>query len=446
VDPTSAPTPVPTVFECCEEVPQIATQFVCNVDATCSIDGVETSDVPAGATTNIFDAKLSPDGDWLFTTTTRSSSGMYGTINPSAQDSITVWSVDGTTKDLTWVQTIVGGIDVPAGVLEDVGFLAISPAMHTVVAVSYAVMGLSSFTFDQDTGMLTHVMSIYDKKSSTGLGTVDGLDTVTGVSMFGNSDPNDANFLVTACKVEMGLFTISPSADITLTSVRRTQREISGYDGAGCFDVDGVFIKGRVPTTIAYDDATSSIYVSFEGNDVVGVYELSTGAPLCRQMLSTGAPLPQHQIAFGTATCAYFVDGFVYVIGSISAYLTILKQDPEGIYGPMQLEMVHQYQENDGSVIGNVLFKPAHISVSEDGCTVYVSQTRGVGIIMMARDWDTGDLSFISTLNPLNPSDASSFALALHPHGDLFVPIQDENALAVVKDSCPDIVFQVRVL
>ena len=235
----------------------------------------------------------------------------------------------------------------------------------------------------------------------------------------------------------------APAPRFRFLARRSRARQNFGDDGAGCFDVDGVFIKGRVPTTIAFDNATSSIYVSFEGNDIVGVYELSAGAPLCRQMLSTGAPLPQHQIAFGTATCAYFVDGFVYVIGSISAYLTILKQDPEGIYGPMQLEMVHQYQENDGSAIGNVLFKPAHISVSEDGCTVYVSQTRGVGIIMMARDWDTGDLSFISTLNPLNPSDASSFALAVHPHGDLFVPIHDENALAVVKDSCPDIIIQV---
>jgi hypothetical protein len=159
-------------------------------------------------------------------------------------------------------------------------------------------------------------------------------------------------------------------------------------------------------------------------------------------MLSTNAPLPQHQIVFGDATCAFFVDGFVYVIGYRLAYLTILKQDPDGIYGPMQLEMVQQYQENDGSAIGSALFKPVYMTVTQDGCTVYVSQTRGVGIIMMARDWDTGDLSFISTLNPLNPSDASSFALAVHPHGDLFVPIQDENALAVVKDSCPDIIIQ----
>jgi hypothetical protein len=449
VDPTSAPTPVPTVFECCEEVPQIAAQFVCNVDATCSIDGVETSDVPAGATTNIFDAKLSPDGDWLFTTTTKSSEGMYGTPNPSAQNSITVWSVDGTTKDLTWVQTIVGGIDdVPAEALQDVGYLALSPAMHVVVAVSYGVDGVSSFTFDQDTGMLTYAMSIYDKKSITGLGTVNGLDGVRNAHIFGGLNPTSPTedcYMTASCDdgSEVGFFSISPTAIITSKSTRNTQRENSNHDSNGCFNSAGSVIKGRNPSNTVFDPLTLSIYVSFEGNDVVGVYEIVNNVLACRQMLSTNAPLPQHQIVFGDATCAVFVDGFVYVIGYRLAYLTILKQDPDGIYGPMQLDMLHQYQENDGSAIGNALFKPVHMTVTQDGCTVYASQTRGVGIIMMARDWDTGDLSFISTLNPLNPSDASSFALAVHPHGDLFVPIQDENALVVVKDSCPDIIIQV---
>jgi len=60
----------------------------------------------------------------------------------------------------------------------------------------------------------------------------------------------------------------------------------------------------------------------------------------------------------------------------------------------------------------------------------------------LSRDKDTGELAFLSKHNSDADMDASLSGFALHQHGDLFLANQDENALVVVTDTCPDIVFE----
>ena len=441
--PAVPPTPSPTIFECCQDVPAIAQEIVCNVNTLCTVDGVEVTEPGTNATTNIFYPLLSPDGEWLFTSTTMGSSGNTGSSNADAQNSISVWRVDPTTKDLTWVSTVVGGVDTDEFALSDVGYMAISPDGTKLAAVSYLQDAISSFSFDSSTGILTLRNTLYDFKSSSGLGSIHGLDGVVSATFASQTsdDAPDIHWLFTACEdgSEIGIFNVDGDATVTNVGNRKTQTS-SNNDGVGCYDATSTFVKARKLVSLAIDPVGGWMFGAFKGNDIVGVYNSVNAG--CNQVLGSGAPLAQHQIVFGDASYVYFRDGFVYVIGPRLAYITVLQQqDASGAYGAGTLEMVAQYQENDGSEIGNALLRPVFMQISNDGCTVYVSQTRAEALIMLSRDTATGELAFIATLNPLQPTDASVSGFAIHNHGDLYVALQEQNALVTLADSCPDIVF-----
>jgi len=414
----------------------------CNIDGTeCNRNDVADTSI----TTNlqgIYDVKFSHNADYLF-----SSVRSNGTL----PNRIVVWEWDTVSQELSFVSQVLGGVDTGPFILDNVGYIALSPETNYLAAASYEEMSLSLFSFNPTTGTLAFDSVIYDNKSpngeSTGAPTANGLDGIVNMVFYVSDDPAATPKIFTACEdgSELGTFEVAASGGLLFLENRRTQR--TGLDLPGCFDADGTFIKQRNPTGLAVDSVNGRLYAGFSGNDVLAVYNILDESPYleCHHVVNTpSAPLVEHQVALGDPDWVGFVDGFVYVIGGRLAIITVFKpsDDPASAYGVGTLDFVQQETETTLPV----LERPVYGTVSNDGCTMYVAQTRGNPILIFSRDSSTGILTYLSPLE-FDNGLYTALSVAVHPFGDVFVPITDldlsdqSSGLHIHKDSCPDIGF-----
>lgn len=289
----------------------------------------------------------------------------------SLEDSVAVFSRDSTTGALTCVAVYndgMGGVDGISGV----SAIAFSPDGRHLYATGYYGDSLAVFNRDSVTGELTFLEAFYD-----GTGSVDGLGGAYGVTM---SPGGEHLYVAGEFDDAVALFS-RDNATGRLTFVEAVFDGVGGIDGlAGAIDFaissDGshLYVAGWFDdsiVTFSRDSATGVLtFVQMQQDDTAGV------DALC-----------------GARSVIVSADGaHVYVSGEYDNAVGVFSRD--GATG--QLSFIEAQRDRYSSADG--LYGVVDVTVSPDGNHLYAAGYDDDSVAVFTRNNSTGQLTFVEAL------------------------------------------------
>lgn len=332
--------------------------------------------------------------------------GEYVYLAGSGDDAVAVFSRDGVTGALTYVQArhSVQGLEGAVGV-------AVSSDGNHVYVAGNNDDSVVIFEREKATGALSYVGR--EKDGGHG-GTVDGLDGARAVAI----DPDGENVYVAGHEKDAVAVFARDGTTGELTYVEMVQDGVGGVDG----------LDGAQSLTVSADG--HHVYVASASDDAVAIFS--------RDGVS------------GTLSYVGMVqDGFGDVDGLNGAYAVVVSADGRHVYvasyyddavavfnrnGPTgALTFVEMHQDVDAGIDG--LNGANSVALSPDGNYLYVASRLDDAVAVFDRDESSGGLTFLEAhkdtdvgVDGLN----GARAIAVDPHGgQVYVASQYDDAVAV---------------
>ncbi|MGD9365928.1 MAG: beta-propeller fold lactonase family protein [Desulfobacteraceae bacterium] len=289
----------------------------------------------------------------------------------SLEDSIAVFSRDSTTGALTFVAVYndgMGGVDGISGA----SAMAFSPDGCHLYATGYFGDSLAVFNRDSVTGELTFLEAFYD-----GFGGVDGLGGAYGVTM----SPGGEHLYVAGDFDDAVALFARDNATGRLTFVEAV------FDGVG--GIDG--LEGAIEIAVSQDG--SHLYVAGWFDDSIVTFSRNSVTGVL-----TFVQMQQDDTAGVDALCGarsviVSADGaHVYVSGEYDNAVGVFSRD--GATG--QLSFIEAQRDRYSSADG--LYGVVDVTVSPDGNHLYAAGYDDDSVAVFARNNSTGQLTFVEAL------------------------------------------------
>jgi 6-phosphogluconolactonase (cycloisomerase 2 family) len=357
-------------------------------------DGVGGVDGLSGATS----VSVSPGGNHVYVTG-------YG------DDAVVVFSRNGTTGALTFVEMQedgVGGVDG----LDDAYSVTVSPDGNYVYATGIRDDAVVAFSRNGTTGALTFA----DIKMSTNLySTGNQLDGARSAAV-----SPDGNHVYVAAREDDALAVFDrDTTSGELTSVQMLNESMLPIDG----------LTGA--NSVALSPDGKHVYVASVDDDAVAVFSrtMPAGTLTFAQVITDGSPFVD-SLDFATSVAVSPDGKHVYVTAAMDNAVTAFWRHPTtGL-----LTVVEDYIDGDGGIIDG-LAGAYSVVVSPDGYHVYVAGGQDDAVAGFVRNATSGELSFFQVISDtgsvINGLDRAR-SLAISPDGkQVYVASMDADSLTV---------------
>ena len=364
----------------------------------------EQDDADADGLNNPRSVTVSPDGNHVY-------------VASRGDDSVTVFSRDGTSGKLTFVefeQDGVGGVDGLDGATD----VTVSPDGSHVYVVSLLDNSVAVFNRNGTSGELTFVEFEQD-----GVNGVNGLNKAGSVT----ASPDGSHIYVVSTFDNTLVVFSRDRISGELTFVEFEQDGVDGVDGLDTpqdltVSPDGshVYVVSVVDDSLVVfsRERTSGelTFVEFEQDGVNGVDGLHNPRGV------TVSPDGDH----------------VYVVSSLDDSVAVFNRD--GISG----ELTFVEFEKDGVNGVDGLDTPQDVTVSPDGSHVYVVSRDDDSVAVFSRDGTSGELTFVEFeqdgVNGVDGLD-DAYSVAVSPdRSHVYVVSIDDNSIAVFSRDVPEFI------
>jgi 6-phosphogluconolactonase (cycloisomerase 2 family) len=338
---------------------------------------------------------VSPDGHHVY-------------VASATDDAVAVFSRDGATGALTFVDMEQDGIDGVDG-LNGARSVSVSPGGQHVYVASGSDDAVAVFSRDGATGALTFVEMEQD-----GAGTVDGLDGARSVAV----SPDGQHVYVSGEYDDAAAVFSRDPVSGALSYVEVHKDGVSGLDGLGAayavaVSPDGghVYLAGWSDDAVAVfsrDGATGSLaFVEMEQDGAGGVDGLDSASWVAV------SPDGQH----------------VYVAGFYDEAVAVFSRE----WATGTLTFIEMQENGVGGVDG--LYGARCVALSPDGEHLYVAGAYDDAVVVFSRDKTTGALAFLEMeQNGVGGVQGLSrpYSVALSPDGDnVYVAGYSSSGVAV---------------
>ena len=314
------------------------------------LSGVDGLDAPYMVVT-------SPDGSHVY-------------VSATDDHSISIFSRDGTTGALTYVDKVTNGVNMVSG-LQTVLGITISADGRNIYAAGHAEGRIAVFSRDLISGALTFVESLADSSA--------GVDGLLGVfSVFVSPDGNHV-YTTAAYENAVGVFSRNTS-DGSLTYLQKYEDGSTG----------GSFLA--FPMHVTGSAEGDYIYAVGSNENALNVFQrnASTGAlTLLETKLEGNAGVTD--MNFPVAIAVSPTSDFVYAAGYGSGSALVFDKNVSG-----NLTFVESQLNGLGGIDG--LSEPHSVVVSPDGKNLYVAANDDDALSIFTRNESTGELDYVGVV------------------------------------------------
>lgn len=415
-----------------------------NGTTTVDLNGVEnlTLDISSGGADNISVDQTSTAAARSIVVTGDSSDDAVSLQSTTKQQQVNIFSVEGF---IAQVQEVIGGDLVQEEVLNDgdddgsentienqqaPDQVIVSPDGTRVYVAASDSDALVVYNRDRVTGDLTFVESLKNMQMDAFSNMISGLDGASNVIVSA-----DGRYVYVASEVDQTIaFFVHHEGDNQLTFITST-----------VFDVTGSPVNIPLPSDMAFIPDASVLLVTSESANRVDFFEVAGNGDLTFQASLVDGERGSDGIG-GASSIAVSPDGrFMYVTGATDNAIAVFSepgQGPEmsGFALPLFVEKLANGDMDGALNVVSGLGGASSVEVSPDGRHVYVTGETDNSIAVFSRDSNTGQLTFVESLTDSNPDSMGNTvqnllapaSVSVGPEGTtVYVAASDSNAVTL---------------